>query len=56
MDKGFFGSLFDFDHDGELDTFERAVDFMAFNEMMNGSEGLSDEEDENFADKKFGGN
>lgn len=31
-------------------------DFMAFNEMMNGSEGSSDDEDENFADKKFGGN
>lgn len=41
MDKGFFGNLFDFDHDGKLDTFEKAADFMAFTELMNESEGSS---------------
>ena len=38
MDKGFFGSLFDFDGDGELDAIERTHDFMAFNELMIGAE------------------
>ena len=34
MDKGFFGGLFDFDHDGRLDSFERAADLGAFVNMM----------------------
>ena len=34
MGKGIFGDLFDFNHDGELDTFERAMEFEAFGEMM----------------------
>ncbi len=34
MGPGFFGDLFDFDHDGELDSFERAMDFMAFEDVM----------------------
>ena len=28
--KGFFGNLFDMNHDGKLDTFEKAADFAAF--------------------------
>ncbi len=32
--KGFFGDLFDFNHDGNLDGFERAADFAAFASMM----------------------
>ena len=28
MDKGFFGGLFDVNHDGKLDAFERTMDFM----------------------------
>ena len=44
MDKGFFGSLFDFNHDGELDTVERTYDFMAFNELMIGAEKAEREE------------
>jgi len=45
MDKGFFGGLFDFNHDGELDPMERAMDFMTFDEMMKDSDGSSEDED-----------
>lgn len=34
MGIGFFGSLFDFDGDGELNSFEQAMDFQAFAENM----------------------
>lgn len=37
-DKGFFGGLFDFNGDGKLDSFERAVDFAAFAELMDEAE------------------
>ena len=30
MDGRFFGDLFDLNHDGELDSIERLLDFMAF--------------------------
>ncbi len=43
MGPGFFGDLFDFNHDGELDSFERAMDFMAFEDVM--SEDDEDEDD-----------
>lgn len=33
MDKGFFGDLFDVNHDGELDGFERTLDYMAFEDL-----------------------
>lgn len=32
--KGFFGDLFDMNHDGKLDSFEQATDFAAFATMM----------------------
>lgn len=32
--KGFFASLFDLDGDGKLDSFEEAMDFAAFMELM----------------------
>lgn len=51
MDKGFFGGLFDFNNDGKLDSFERTMDFMAFDKMVNGSECLSDDEDEDLVDE-----
>lgn len=51
MDKGFFGGLFDFNHDGKLDSMERAMDFMAFNEMVNESENSSYIEDEELVDE-----
>lgn len=31
---GFFGNMFDFNRDGNLDSFERVADFCAFNELM----------------------
>lgn len=43
MGKGFFGDLFDFDRDGELDPMERAMDFLAVEEMT--SEDESDDDD-----------
>ena len=43
MGKGFLGDLFDFDRDGELDPMERAMDFLAFEEMT--SEDESDDDD-----------
>lgn len=46
MDKGFFGGLFDFNHDGKLDLFERTMDFMAFEELTSNSEDVVDEDDE----------
>ena len=51
MDKGFFGGLFDFNHDGELDPMERAMDFMAFDEMMKETDASSDDEDEDLVDE-----
>ena len=44
MDKGFFGDLYDFNGDGELDAIERTHDFMAFNELMIGAEKAENEE------------
>ena len=51
MDKGFFGGLFDFNHDGKLDPMERAMDFMAFDKMMNESTDLLDDEDEELVEE-----
>lgn len=51
MDKGFFGGLFDFNHDGELDPMERAMDFMAFDEMMKESDGSLEDEEEDLVDE-----
>ena len=31
--NGFFGKMFDLNRDGKLDPMERAMDFMAFNEL-----------------------
>ena len=51
MDKGFFGGLFDFDGDGELDSMERAADYHAFEELMKDSE--EDEDSEEDFDDEF---
>jgi len=45
MNKGFFGSLFDLNRDGKLDFFERTMDIMAFNDLLEGEEN-NDEWDE----------
>ena len=31
--KGIFGDMFDFNHDGELDSFERAAEFQFLDEI-----------------------
>ena len=36
--NGFFGNLFDFNHDGKLDGFERTADFVAFTSLMEDEE------------------
>lgn len=36
--KGFFGDLFNFNHDGQLDGIEQAADFAAFANMMDNVE------------------
>ena len=41
MSGGIFGSLFDFNGDGELDAFEQGMEFMALQEMIGG---ISDDE------------
>lgn len=46
FDKGFFGSLFDFDGDGKLDTFEKAADFGMFVKMMEDIEKEGEEDEE----------
>ena len=47
---GFFGNMFDFDRDGSLDSFERAADFCAFNEMLkeDNSTGFLDDDDDDY--------
>ena len=44
MDRGFFGELFDLDHDGELDSLEKAMDLMAFNELVNELSSMDEDE------------
>lgn len=34
MEKGFFGTLFDFNGDGKLNDFEQAADFAAFMSLL----------------------
>lgn len=56
MGPGFFGDLFDFNGDGELDAMERAVDFGMFCEAVEDNEdsGLGDESSEdNLEDELF---
>ena len=44
---GLFGDLFDFNHDGELDGFEKATEFAAFATLMDKmDEGDAEEEEE----------
>lgn len=38
MGDGIFGDLFDLNHDGNLDSFERAMEYEAFEEMMKDDE------------------
>ena len=38
FDKGLFGGMFDFNHDGKMDSFEKAAEFSFFMTMMNEAE------------------
>lgn len=49
FDKGFFGNLFDFNYDGKLDTFERAADFGAFMQLIDGVESSESRDLDSFA-------
>lgn len=53
MGRGFFGDLFDLDHNGELDSREQLLDFMAFEEMFKEEE--DDEDDDEIADLDIAG-
>ena len=46
MDKGFFGDLFDWNHDGELDAMERTLDYMAFEELTSNTTSEEDDDDD----------
>ena len=45
MGDGLFGGLFDLNHDGEMDAFERTMEFVAFNEIMSDSEDVEEDDD-----------
>ena len=34
MGKGLFGGMFDFNHDGKMNAFERATEFQFFNDVV----------------------
>lgn len=59
MDNGFFNGLFDFDGDGKLNFEERAMDIMAFNDLMERTErderawGIRDDFDDDFTTDSF---
>ena len=54
---GLFGGLFDFNHDGNLDGFERAAEFATFASILEESNrdlsGLDDDYDEDEYDDMF---
>ena len=52
MNKGFFGDLFDLNHDGELDSGEQLLDFMAFDKATKES---SDYDDDEYGDFEIAG-
>ena len=41
-----FGNLFDFNHDGKMDSFEKAAEFSAFMQMIENEEETDDNEEE----------
>jgi hypothetical protein len=50
MMKGFFGDLFDFNHDGNLDGAERAADFALFDSLMEDDEKKAESQQVNAID------
>ena len=59
MDDGFFNGLFDFDGDGKLNFEERAMDIIAFNDLMERTErdekawGIRSDFDDDFESDDF---
>lgn len=47
FDKGFFGGLFDFNGDGELDALERIADFAAFANLISSTDNSDDDGSDN---------
>lgn len=47
MGGGFFGSIFDFNNDGELDAYEQAVEMYAFSQFMKSRQKNEEDEDDN---------
>ena len=47
---GLFGDMFDFNHDGKLDSFEQAAEFMFFNDVIMKNNDASDFEDDEMDD------
>ncbi|MBR3705116.1 MAG: hypothetical protein IKM11_06490 [Oscillospiraceae bacterium] len=45
FEKGLFGDMFDFDRDGKLNAAERALEFMAFEQMLAEEKECRDEEE-----------
>ncbi len=43
FEKGLFGGFFDFNHDGKMDSFEKAAEFAAFMHLMDESKEDSNE-------------
>lgn len=39
---GLFGNLFDFNHDGKLDTFEQSAEFATFTSIMDASSNVEE--------------
>ena len=52
--KGIFGDMFDFNHDGELDSFERAAEFQFLDEISK-DECEDDEDDEEISELEAAG-
>lgn len=46
MSKGLFGSIFDFNGDGDLDAFEQAAEFMFFSELTEDDEDMDADDDD----------
>ena len=44
---GFFGDMFDFNHDGKLDSFESGAEFMFFKDVV-----MKDSDEESESDKE----
>lgn len=43
---GLFGDMFDFNHDGKLDSFEQAAEFMFFEEIIMKNDDSDDGDDD----------